>query len=218
MTSKIWIGVVILVIGLTSEVGGQNAPSAGFFSIVNAVGLSSNTIVSVDGRALRADGLKQGKVTGGLGFPVGTHQIEARNAECTPAAAPLQVVEGVSPIVVVYTVLTNHPGGAATRDLKLFTRGNSAPTTAKKNYSVVYTGSSPALHVAINNQTKTLQPLIEVPVGEAGSLHITQNNQPVGDVGSDGPGNFLAILYDGPGSGLKVTLAEDIIYRQAGRR
>lgn len=203
---------------LAAQISAQNPPSAGFFAVANAVGVSTNTIVSVDGRPLRPDGLKPGKVTGGLGFPIGQHRIEVRNADCTPASASLQVTDGVSPIVIVYSVLSPHPGGPPTRDLKLFTRGNAAPVTGRKNYSIIYAGSSPSLHVSINNQTKTLQPLVEVPVGEAGSLNITQNGQAVGTIGSDAPGNYLVILYDGADSAVKATLAEDIIYKQAGRR
>ena len=100
--------VFLLATGLT---GVAQTPDAGFFTIVNTVDLPTNTIVSVDGKALRPDGLKPMQVTGGLGFSAGTHRLTATNGNCLPASLSLQVSPSASPIVILYQIITRNAAG-----------------------------------------------------------------------------------------------------------
>jgi len=196
----------------TQNVSGQ----AGFFSLVNAVDLATNTIVSVDGRPLRPDGLKPGIVTGGLGFIAGTHRLDATNDGCKPVSLSLQLSPGSSPIVIVYAVDGKNASGQAIRELRLFSHANM-PAGDKKNFSLVYTGQLPLVSVAVNGQGKTLQPLKESALPSLTSVKIEQNNQPIGQFSPNDAGNYLIILF-GNQPQLKAILADDIIFKQAGQR
>jgi len=189
---------------------------AGFFSLVNAVDLTTNTIVSVDGRPLRSDGLKPGIVTGGLGFIAGTHRLDATNDGCKPASLSLQLSPGSSPIVIVYAVDGKNASGQTIRELRVFAHANMAAGD-KKSFSLIYTGQLPSVSIAVNGQTKTLQPLKELAVPGVTSVRIDQNNQPIGQFSPTDVGNYLIILF-GNQPQLRAILAEDIIFKQAGQR
>jgi hypothetical protein len=196
----------------------QNPPAAGFFSVVNAVDLTTNTLVSVDGKPLRPDGLKPGKVTGGLGFISGKHRLDVTNADCKPSSLSLDVTEGSSPIVIIYMVSISRPGAQPLRELHLFVRGNTPTAPDKKTFSVIYAGAAASQPVTVNGQMKALRPLIDTPVGEASSLIIVQNGQSVASIAPDVAGKYVAVLFDGQDSRLKAVLAEDAVLRRAGTR
>src|SRR5947207_12380530 len=81
------LSVSLCIFAALHRVGGQT--DAGFFSVANVVNSKANTIVSVDGKPLRSDGIKPAKVTGGLGFPVGAHRIDATNTNWKPVSMSL---------------------------------------------------------------------------------------------------------------------------------
>src|SRR5436190_24336228 len=91
----ILFGVTFFFLTSLSQIAGQT--EAGFFSIVNVVNSKTNTIVSVDGKPLRPDGIKPAKVTGGLGFPVGSHRIDATNMNFKPISMSIDLSPSVSP-------------------------------------------------------------------------------------------------------------------------
>ncbi|MFL6515667.1 MAG: hypothetical protein ACJ8M1_11655 [Chthoniobacterales bacterium] len=210
------IGILTFAVPLV--VAAQNPPAAGFFTLVNAVDLTSNTVVSVDGRPLRPDGLKPGQVTGGLGFVAGRHRIDATNIGCRPGSLMLDVNEGTSPIVIIYLISSSSPTGTAARELRLFVRRNTPGTTEKKTFWVIYAGAAASQTVTLNAQTVKLQPLIEASVGDSASLTIGQNGQPVASLVPDVPGKYVGVLFDGRDSKLKAVLAEDAVLRRAGTR
>jgi hypothetical protein len=208
-------GASFSCLGFSSEVAGQT--EAGFFSIANAVDLKTNTLVSVDGKPLRPDGIKPAKVTGGLGFPAGTHRIDASNADRKPASLSLNLSSSVSPIVIIYSVETRTASGQVSRELRLFPRQNRSSASGK-TFSVIYVGSLPSIVAVLNGQPKTLQPLQEVALGNIPSIAVAYNGQQLASFAPDVAGSYLLVLFDSEGSRLAALLADDIIFKAAGKR
>jgi hypothetical protein len=188
----------------------------GFFSIVNAVGLPTNTIVTVDGRPLRTDGLKPGQATGGLGLLAGSHNIGVANGDFKPATLALPLNPGSSPILIIYCVEGGYQGGKLVRELKLLLRPNRAESS--KGFSAIYVGKKPFVSVAFNGQLQTLQALREISVGSANdrALTVSENNQPLADFRPEEQGNYLVVVYDTPDSKLGAVVIRDVIRRVGG--
>ncbi len=201
--------------GQPCQVLGQN--EAGFFSIANVVSSKTNTIVSVDGKQLRPDGIKPAKVTGGLGFPAGRHRLDASNANWKPVSMSIDLSPSVSPIVIVYSIEVQAPGGQVSRELRLFSRP-SHPAAEGKTFGVLYVGSLPAVDISLNGQTRSLKPLQEVTVNNVSSLTVSQNSQEVAKFSPDIPGSYVVILFDGEASHLGATIANDLVFKAAGKR
>jgi hypothetical protein len=208
LLSLLWFGQLRQVLSQTE---------AGFFSLANVVNSKTNTIVSVDGKPLRPDGIKPAKVTGGLGFPVGSHRIDATNMNFKPISMSIDLSPSVSPIVIVYSVEVRGPTGQVTRELRLLSRQNRPPSGGK-TFGVIYAGSLPTVAVSLNGQPKTLRPLQEEVLGKISSVTVAQNNQQFASFSPDEAGNYLVILFDSEASHLGATLAEDIVFKAAGRR
>jgi hypothetical protein len=209
------LGVILSVFTALDLVAAQT--EAGFFSIANVVNSKANTIVSVDGKPLRPDGIKPVKVTGGLGFPVGAHRIEATNTDWKPVSMSIELTPLVSPIVIVYSLEIRSASGQVARELRLFSRANH-PSPNGKTFGVIYAGSLPAVDVSLNGQPKSLKPLQELTLNNTASVAVAQNNQQVANFSPDIPGSYLVILFDAEASRLGATLAADIIFKAAGRR
>lgn len=207
--------VTLLLLGHRSQAVSQT--EAGFFSIANVVNSKTNTIVLVDGKPLRADGIKPAKVTGGLGFPVGAHRIDATNSYWKPISMSIDLSPSVSPIVIVYSVEIKAPGGQIALELRLFSRPNH-PTADAKTFGIIYAGSLPTVDVSLNGQPKSLKPLQEITLSNVPSVAVAQNNQQVANFSPDIPGSYLVILFDGEASRLGATLAADIVFKAAGKR
>jgi hypothetical protein len=188
----------------------------GFFSIVNAVGLPTNTMVSVDNRVMRKDGFKPGQTTGGLGLPAGSHTISVTNADCKPATLALPLNPASSPILIIYSVESGIQNGKPVRQLKLLVHANRSESA--KGFSAIYVSQKASVSAAFNGQLQTLQPLREVNVGNAGAraLTVSYNNEPLGNFKPEEPGNYLIVLYDTPDSKLGAVMIQDVIRHVAG--
>ncbi|MEY2484477.1 MAG: hypothetical protein QOH39_125 [Verrucomicrobiota bacterium] len=206
---------LIIVLATHGEVIAQDQ-KAGFFSVVNAVNLPTSTLVSVDGKPLRPDGLKPGKVTGGLGFATGAHRVDATNSNCKPSSVSLELSPSASPILISYMVETKTQAGEVVRELRLFPAQNAAATTTK-SFFALYAGQTPSRTVSFNGHAFTLQPLQKISLGTASSVSVVENGQPVGNFAADTAGNYLVVLFD-KGSGLGAVMADDIIFKRAGVR
>jgi hypothetical protein len=217
MNARLVIAALTTIILCQSIPANGQQAGAGFFSVINAVDSITNTIVSVDRKPLRPDGLKPAKVTGGLGFPVGSHRIEAMNGDAKPATLSLSVSPSASPLVIIYQVLSRDSFGRATRELRMLSLANGSPAT-RKTFSAVYVGTVPLLQIAANGQMKILKPLIPVSLGEAASMTVTQGDKRVGTFSAEGAeNNYVLVLFDDQNANISGTVAEDIIYKRAGR-
>lgn len=188
-------------------------PQAAFFTFVNAVSSTANTLITVDGKALRPDGIKPGKVTGALGFAAGTHQVAVMQKAYKPASLPLQLLPAGSPIVIAYSVEVQQPRGDKTRELRLFTRPSRAqPTTS---YTLIYVGQSPSVEVQVNGQPRTLKPLEELSFGST-SVSVSSNGHVICDFSGEGAGNYLGVVFDAQSNELSGAVVTDRIYQRAG--
>jgi hypothetical protein len=218
ITFRLCLCISFTLLGLLSPGVFAQGQDAGFFTLVNAVDLPTNTIVSVDGKALRADGLKPGKVTGALGFVQGSHRIDATNKDCKPAAASIQV-EALKPqIVILYLVHTLGPGGRPMSELRI----SSQPSTAKTDsraFAAIYVGQNGSEALSVNGQSRILRPLQEVFLGKVSSVSIAQNNVQIGTFRQEAePGNYLIVLFDKQDSHPGALLVQDADYKVAGRK
>jgi hypothetical protein len=175
-----------------------------------------NTLVTVDAKPLRPDGIQPGKATGALGFPPGTHQIAAMQKDYKPASIALQLTPSTSPTVVAYAIDVQQPGRPAARELRLFTRINRAPV-GQKSYSMVYVGRAPVVNVELNGEGRALKALEEVLV-PATATTITSTGKNVGEFGAEGGGHHAVILFDAHPSGLGAVVVADRVYSRAGQK
>lgn len=192
-------------------------PEAGFFTLVIAVDLPTNTIVSVDGKVLRPDGLKSGKVTGALGFIEGGHRIDATNGSCKPVSASLQLTAGKPLIVILYLVQSRGPDGRIVNELRISSQPSTA-STKPKAFTALYVGQRNLGALAINGQTQILKPLQPVALGKVSSVSISQNGQAIGSFNQLEPGNYIVVLFDKQDAHLGALLVQDVAYTQAGRK
>ena len=206
---------IFLVFASPHHIAAQTS-QAGFFSIVNAVSLQTNTVVSVDGKSLRPDGLKPGKVTGGLGFPAGSHRVDATNSDCKPSSLSLQLSPSASPLLIIYSLESRNTSGQIAHELRLFSRPNSPPSNRKALFAI-YAGQSASRVISFNGQPMTLQPLREVSLANTSSVEVAENGQSIGRFAAEEAGNYVVVLFD-KGPSLSGILAEDIIFKQAGQR
>lgn len=212
------VAIAGLVFVFTSSIPlHAQTPATGFFKFVNAVPSPNNTVVTVDGKPLRPDGFKTGHATGALGFAAGVHQVAAMLKDYKPAAISLQVSPSTSPTVVAYAVDVQQPGGQIARELRLFARQNRPPA-GKKSYSIVYVGRAPSVDVEIDGPTRTLKALDEVALGTNTHMTIISGGQTVGEIGSEGAGHHVVILFDSLPLGLGSVTTSDRVYTRAGAK
>lgn len=194
----------------------QGRNKVGFFTLVNAVALPSNTVVAVDNRVLRPQGFAPGMATGGLGLQAGPHTITAANADCKAASLNLQLDANGSPIVIAYLQETHVSDGRIIRELKLFARGNQ-PSAATKVFSALYAGKNQSVSVSFNGQPQSLQPLREVRIAASGpAIRVTRNNQSVAAFNPEESGNYIIVFYDTLDGNIGAVLVQDVIRHAAG--
>ncbi|HEY1583235.1 MAG TPA: hypothetical protein VGF73_09065 [Chthoniobacterales bacterium] len=208
---------IFLVSATLCGTAAAQVPKAGFFTLVNAVSLSTNTIVSVDGKALRPDGIKPGMVTGGLGFAEGSHRLDVANGKAKPASLQIPVAAAACPIVVIYSARRLDPSGRPADELRLFSRPH-AQTTKGKQFFALYAGQAASRSVQINGRPLALKPLQEVRIGTAASASVKESSRAIDDFAPEEEGNYLIVFFDGKDNALRAVLAPDIVYQAGGPR
>lgn len=165
----------------------------GGISFVNAVGLSTPTIIKVNGTPIWEDGFDSGRTSLTLGYPKGNVSITATNGEISSQPTSVMVSPAGSKIVVAF--IKREVKEEKISEEIAFAAAPNIPDSPKTQFRVMAVGVDQPMMVELNGAPIELKPQQPSKIIDAGSITITREGEEIAKKSPSEPGHFLLILY-----------------------
>ncbi|MGA0846013.1 MAG: hypothetical protein ACO3RV_05680 [Luteolibacter sp.] len=190
---------------------GQNSerPQVGFVRIVNAVAAGTGKATfHVNGRNLYADGYDLGQTTGGYGVKAGNLEIEVRKegVESGSTRVNLGNEETITIIAFAEPIPAEKPEDPPKWVIRLL-RLKQRQVESGYGVSMVSVCNTPEsiIEIGVEGEEKAQRQIVKrLKVssislgGNRGEIAIRQENEVIGNISPDSPGNYVVILYQTP--------------------